>query len=182
MLRISLIFGIVAGVLVVIPMLAGSLLAPPEAMMEGGHLLGYSVMLVALSLIFLGVKRYRDRALGGVITFWRALVVGLGISVVAGVVYVAGWELTLALTDYQFMETYTRIMIDAERAKGVTGAELEAFVARMTEMAEMYRNPLFRMPVTFVEIFPVGLLISLISAALLRNSRFLPARRPPAAA
>jgi hypothetical protein len=40
----------------------------------------------------------------------------------------------------------------------------------------MYSNPLYRLPITFVEMFPVGVLISLISAAVLRNSRVLPAR------
>ena len=39
-----------------------------------------------------------------------------------------------------------------------------------------YANPLFRLPITFVEMFPIGVLISLVSAAVLRNSRFLPAR------
>ena len=42
--------------------------------------------------------------------------------------------------------------------------------------AKNYANPLYRLPITFVEMFPVGVLISLVSAALLRNSRFLPAR------
>ena len=50
--------------------------------------------------------------------------------------------------------------------------------AEMAQFGEMYANPLIRMPITFIEIFPVGLVISLIAAALLRNSRFLPARSP----
>ena len=41
----------------------------------------------------------------------------------------------------------------------------------------MYANPLLRLPMTFVEIFPVGVLVSLVTAGLLRNSRFLPMRR-----
>src|SRR3546814_12654255 len=35
---------------------------------------------------------------------------------------------------------------------------------------------MFRLPMTFVEIFPVGVLVSLVSAAVLRNPRVLPAR------
>jgi hypothetical protein len=50
----------------------------------------------------------------------------------------------------------------------------------MAEFREQYSNPFFRMPITFIEIFPVGILVSLISALLLRNSRFLPARELPA--
>jgi hypothetical protein len=72
-------------------------------------------------------------------------------------------------------------MIEAERAKGVSGPDLDAFIAQMQSMTEQYRNPAFRLPITFLEIFPVGLIISLIAAALLRNPRFLPARGTPAA-
>ena len=118
----------------------------------------------------------RDQELGGVIRFVPALVVGLGISVVAGVIYVVAWEITLAVTDFAFIDAYSNAAIEAARAKGGSPGEIEAVVARMAEFREQYSNPLFRMPVTFIEIFPVGGLVSLISAALLRNSRFLPAR------
>ncbi len=47
----------------------------------------------------------------------------------------------------------------------------------METFKAQYANPLFRLPMTFIEIFPVGVLVSLISAAILRNPRVLPARR-----
>jgi hypothetical protein len=95
---------------------------------------------------------------------------------VAGVAYVIGWEIYLAATDYTFMETYVAQSIEAKRAAGVSAAELEAYAAQLNQIKEAYRNPLFRLPMTFAEIFPVGLLIALISAAILRNPRVLPAR------
>jgi len=49
-------------------------------------------------------------------------------------------------------------------------------LARAQDFAMMYANPLFRMPITFTEILPVGILVSLFPALLLRNSRFMPAR------
>jgi uncharacterized membrane protein YhaH (DUF805 family) len=180
MFRTSLMFGLIAGIIVVIPMLLGAM-TNPEGMIAGGHALGYLMMLIALSTIFVGVKRYRDGARGGVIKFLPAFLVGLGITAVAGVIYVIGWEVTLAVTNYEFMEIYSRTMIEAERAKGVSGPDLDAFIAQMQSMTEQYRNPAFRLPITFLEIFPVGLIISLIAAALLRNPRFLPARGTPAA-
>jgi hypothetical protein len=48
--------------------------------------------LIAISGIFLAVMRHRDHNLGGVIRFWQALVIGLGISLVAGIFYVAAWR------------------------------------------------------------------------------------------
>jgi hypothetical protein len=77
-----------------------------------------------------------------------------------------------------FIDSYSTAAVEAARAKGAPAAEIEVLAARMDDFRRQYANPLFRMPVTFVEIFPVGVLVSLISAALLRNSGFLPARAP----
>ena len=175
MSRIILTFGIAAGLIVAVPMCLLVANAEPGSAATS-HFTGYLIMLLALSLVFLGVKRLRDRELGGVIRFVPALLAGLGISAVASVIYVIGWEITLAITDFSFIDTYSNAAVEAARAKGASAAEVEAVVAQMAEFRQQYANPLFRLPVTFIEIFPVGLLVSLITAALLRNSRFLPAR------
>ena len=145
--------------------------------MEGlGQWVGYLVMVVALSAMFFGVKSYRDHTLGGVIKFKTAFLVGLLITLVASVVYVAGWEVYLAATNYSFMEQYTSSQIEKLKAKGVSGEQLEKQVADMNYWKEMYKNPFIRAAMTFMEIFPVGLIIALISAAILRKSEVLPAR------
>jgi hypothetical protein len=176
MLRTVLIYGVIAGLIVAVPMFA--LLAGDADHTEwsSSHLFGYSLMILALSLIFVGVKSYRDKVKGGVIKFLPAFGVGLGISAVAGIIYVIGWEITMSLMDHDFMEGYAAATIEAAQAKGASPADIEALRAQMAEMQVMYANPLFRLPMTFIEIFPVGLIISLISAALLRNPRFFPAR------
>ena len=99
------------------------------------------------------------------------------ISFVAGVIYVLAWEATVAYTHMDFASDYAKLMIAHEKAKGVTGAALAKFSAEMAQFKVQYANPLYRLPMTFIEIFPVGVLVSLISAALLCNRRFLPARR-----
>jgi len=137
---------------------------------------GYLVMLVALSLIFVGVKRYRDVECGGVVSFGRAFLIGFGIALVAAVIYALGWELYLAVSGKDFMAEYTASILDRMRADGAPPAAIAAKSAEMRSMAEAYRNPLFRLPMTFVEIFPVGLLVTLVSAALLRNPKLFPAR------
>ncbi|MBX3703769.1 MAG: DUF4199 domain-containing protein, partial [Steroidobacteraceae bacterium] len=91
--RLILTFGIAAGLIVAIPMCL--LVATSEPGDAGqSHVVGYLIMLLALSLVFVGVKRLRDREYGGVIRFVPALLAGLGISAVAGVIYVIGWEIT----------------------------------------------------------------------------------------
>ena len=177
MLRIILTHGLVAG-LVTIAGIIGTILWNGDAP-HSNVWLGYLIMLVALSAILVGIKQYRDQTLGGVIGFWRAVQVGLGIAVIAGLAYVLIWEVYLALTHYTFMERYVATTLEARRAAGVTGAAYDKLAREMQGMVEMYRNPLLRMPMTFAEIFPVGLLVTLVSAALLRNPRFLPARSRP---
>jgi len=144
---------------------------------EYGALFGYAAMLVALSFIFIAVKRQRDIAQGGVIKFLPAFGMGLAISFLAGVIYVIAWEITLSLTGWDFATSYMEGMIEAKREAGMAGDELEAYRAEMQGFVDMYANPVFRVPMTFVEIFPVGVLVSLVSALLLRNSRFMPAKR-----
>jgi hypothetical protein len=175
MLRIVLTNGLISGVVIIAGIL-GTLL------IGGGHSrlwLGYLIMLVALSSILLGVRQYRDRDLGGVIGFGKALLIGLGIAVTASVAYVLVWEVYLAVTHYTFIDHYTASILAAKRAGGITGAEYQKAVAEMETLRQQYANPLFRLPMTFVEIFPVGVLIALVTAVLVRNPKFLPARARP---
>src|SRR4030095_14751701 len=132
-------------------------------------------MLVALPFIFVGVKRYRDVERGGVIKFGAAFALGLAIAGAAGLAYVAVWEVYLAMTDYAFMDQYIAGIIRARQAEGIAPAALAEEMAQLGALRANYANPLFRIPMTFLEIFPVGLLVSLVSAALLRNPRLLPA-------
>jgi len=137
--------------------------------------LGFLVMFIAFSSIFVAVKQYRDDTLGGVIRFGTGFLVGLGITVIASLVYVLVWELYLAMTDYAFIDAYIASIIEGRHAAGVSEAELAATIADTETIRQQYSNPLFRLPMTFVEVFPVGVLISLISAFILRESKTLAA-------
>ena len=172
--RIIAVYGAIAGVIVIIGMFISVTFVTDHGTM--GMVAGYLSMLVGLLFVFVGVKRYRDVECGGVVSFGRAFAVGLGIALVAAVIYALGWELYLAVSGKDFMAEYTASILDRMRAEGATPAAIAAKAAEMRAMAEAYRNPLFRLPMTFVEIFPVGLVVTLVSAALLRNPRLLPAR------
>jgi hypothetical protein len=138
---------------------------------------GYLVQFVGLTFVFVGVKRYRDVERGGVVGFWPALGVGLAIALTAAVAYSAVWEIYLFLTNYAFPDQY----MESERLKLIAAhlppAKIEQEMAELKAMFESYKNPLFRIPMTMMElILPLGLLVPLGAAALLRNPRFLPAR------
>ncbi len=172
-------YGTIAGLIVAIPMVWRMLTIEADAGADplGGMLVGYLTMLIALTAVFLGIKQYRDRIKGGAVKFLPAFGVGLAISVVAGVFYVVGWEISMAYSDFDFAQFWANYIVEGARAKGASAAELAQANADAQKFLAQYSNPLWRIPMTFIEIFPVGILVSLISAAILRNSRVLPARR-----
>lgn len=177
MLNKVLPFGLVAGLIVGIPLFALTVLVGEPLPSPWGVILGYLTMLIAMSVVFVAIKRRRDQELGGVIRFWPAFGMGLAISLVASVCYVVAWEAALAVTGMDFAGDYAQLLIEQKRTAGVTGAELDEFIAGLETFKQQYANPLYRIPLTLTEIFPVGVLVSLVSAALLRNSRFMPAAR-----
>ena len=167
---------IIAGLIIGIPMVWRMLAAKPGEVPVVGMLLTYLVMIVALTAVFIGVKAYRDKVLGGVIRFLPALGLGIGISAVASVIYVLCWEFSSAYSSFDFVAFYKAYMVDAVKAGNPTPEQLQKAMADADAFAVMYANPLYRMPMTFIEMFPVGVIVSLISAAILRNSRVLPAK------
>lgn len=173
-MRYVLIYGAIAGAIAI------AVITATIAVDSLNHLqsqwFGYLIMLAALTLLFVGVKRYRDVECGGVIGFGRAFAVGLGIAVVSGLVYVAGWEAYLATTDGSFMRDYAAATIAEMRASGESAAAIASAEAEMAQAIAMYDSPPLRLAITFSEIFPVGLLVALLSALVLRNPRALPAQ------
>ncbi len=178
MLRNILTYGVIAGLIVGIPLFTmGVTLDHGHVGGAWGMVIGYTIMLVALTTVFVAVKRRRDTELGGVIRFWPAFGYGLAISTVAGLIYVLAWEAAMLFMDSSFAATYAQATLDAARAEGASAAEMATLQAQMNDFVTMYANPAMRVAMTFfMEFFPVGLLVSLISAALLRNSRFMPAQ------
>ena len=181
MLRTILKYGIIGGLIVGLLMALTIPLVRGTAAEPYGMAIGYLTMLIALSTVFVAIKRRRDHEQGGVIRFWPALVLGLGISFVASLLYALAWEALLPMMGGDFIGEMTAKAIADQRARGVSGEALARFTAQMEQFRRDYANPLYRMSISFTEIFPVGALVSLASAGLLRNRRFLPARRPGAA-
>lgn len=176
MTRTILTYGSIAGFVLIALFYTTFLLSGHEG--PYGALIGFLTMFAALSFVFVGVKRYRDNELGGVIRFWPALKLGLGIALVASIFYVLGWEVYMYLTDYSFMDEYTAVQANAMREGGASPGDIAAMERDMAVFAESYANPLYRMAITLMEISPVVVIVSLASAALLRNPRFLPASAP----
>ncbi len=132
---------------------------------------GFLLMFLIFSLVFFGIKRFRDRDQGGFIKFTKALLLGFAMSLIAGLAYVFVSEIYTAMTNSVFIGKYADHLIELEKAKGVSAEALSTFMAKMDAMKTNYGNPLYRMSWTFTEVFPMGLIVSLISALALHNPK-----------
>lgn len=133
-------------------------------------IVGYTVIVLSFLLVFFGIKSYRDNVGGGYISFGRAFSVGILIAVISSLIYVIAWEIVFQNWLYDFPEKYTNYIVEKARASGASAEEVARQSAEMNSMWALYRsNILVRFAFTFVEPFPVGLLITLISAAVLRK-------------
>ncbi len=142
---------------------------------DNGELVGYTSMIVASTLIFFGIKSYRDNYSGGEITFWQGTKVGLLITLVSCIVYAAAWQVSYNAMDEDFLQKMTEHQLAEMRADGASEAELAESKATWVSFGEMYKNPLIRFVITMFEPLPVALLFVLVSAGLLRKKDFLPA-------
>ena len=175
MFGIVIVYGVISGAVIIATIMAGLTLGKDTPIFHS-EFFGYLVQFIALTSIFFGVKRYRDRELGGVIKFLPALMMGISIALVAAAIYVGVWEFYLASTNYAFMEEFVAGYIAQKQAAGATVAEIDALKVQMEQMKELYKNPFTRVGITFVEIFPMGLAISFVSAAILQFPKVLPYR------
>jgi len=136
---------------------------------EGSMLVGYAAMLLAFSLVYVGVKSYRDTENGGMISFGKAFQVGLLISLVASTIYVITWMIDYYVFVPDFMDKFIRNVMEELRTSGASPMEISSKTAEMNSMRELYKNPLMVVLFTYLEILPVGLFVSILSALLLKK-------------
>jgi hypothetical protein len=176
MKRIILVNGLIAGTIVSSIMLISVPLHNQGILNNAnGMLIGYASMVIALSTIFFGIKTYRDQQEHGSISFWQACKVGVLIAIIGSLMYASTWEVYYGVAGNEFMDHYATSYIADLKASGATAAELETAKTEMQKWSELYKNPIIRFPMTLMEILPVGFVITLICAALLRRQKFLPA-------
>lgn len=170
MRKIVLTFGLIAGA-----MLSGMMLLTlpflDQIGFDRGVVVGYTSMVLAFLMVYFGVRSYRDNVAGGTVSFGRALGVGVLITVVATVCYVATWQLIYYKLAPGFEDKYAAHAVQKARQSGASEAQIAAKVQEMAEFKEMYRKPLVNIAFTFIEPLPVGLLFSLVSAGMLSRRR-----------
>jgi hypothetical protein len=168
MKKTVLTFGLIAGVIISVLMNASLLLAKR---IGSGHsmALGYTIMVASFLLVYFGIRSYRDNNLGGQISFGRAFSCGILITLITTVFYVVSWEIMFFNFMPHFMDGYFAAQIHRVQASGLDAATIATRVAAIQHSQQMYQNPFVNAAYTFIEPLPVGIIITLISAGVLRR-------------
>jgi hypothetical protein len=169
MKKTVLTFGLIAGVMISVLMDGSLLLANKIGSGHNTMVLGYTMMVASFLLIYFGIRSYRDNTLAGQISFGRAFACGILIALITTVFYVATWEVLYFNFMPHFMDSYFAAQIHRIQSSGLDPAAAAAKVAAIERSQQLYQNPFVNMAYTFMEPLPVGLIITLISAAVLRR-------------
>ncbi|HEX7288351.1 MAG TPA: DUF4199 domain-containing protein [Candidatus Angelobacter sp.] len=168
MRKTVLTFGLIAGAISAAMMLV-TLPFVDKIGFDKGEILGYTTIVLSALLIFFGVRSYRENVSGGRLTFGRGFAVGILITVLSNVCYVATWELLYFKFMPNFTDKYAAHMVERAKASGASQAAIEKKTQEMQQFKQMYSNPAVNVALTFLEVFPIGLGVTLLSAAILRK-------------
>lgn len=164
-----LIFGLIAGLIASSMLIAMTITCYNSNKFEGNMLLGYTFMLIAFSFVFVGVKNYRDQFSGGTISLGKAFKIGALIAFIAATVYVIVWLICYYLFLPDFMDKFIAHTLNDLKTKGTDAVKLKEQMSSMEFYKEMYKTPFGVILLTYMEILPLGLVISFIAALILKK-------------
>lgn len=164
-----LIFGLIMGAVLSANMVYTVNLCYHSGDFSGNDVVGYAAMIVIFSFIFIAVRNYRNKYNGGLISFGSAFKMGALIAFIAATCYVLTWLFYYYLFVPDFLDKYIPYVLNSAATDGATPSEMAQKTADMDKFKEMYKNPLFVVLVTYSEVFPVGLIVALISALILKK-------------
>jgi len=171
MKKIVLTFGLISGAVMAVLMFSTLPFMDKLGHGSTAYVVGYTTMVLSFVMVFVGIRSYRENVGNGAISFGRAFAVGILITLIACVCYVIAWEIIYFNFMPDFVDKYSAHVIDQLRASGASAAAIEAKTAEMQQFKKLYANPFYNALFTFLEPFPVGLLITLVSAGILRKKR-----------
>ncbi len=169
--KTAFIFGFPAGLLIIGFMLASFTFFGFKSG-ASSMAIGFALMLfIMLSLFFIGIKNFRNQQ-NGTISFGKALLLGVAMALFSALAYTLVWEIYVAFTGNRFIIEYTDHLIELERAKNGSVEALSQFIQKQELMREKYANRSYRMPVTFIENFPMGCIVALVVTFFLHKPKF----------
>ncbi len=158
-------YGIISG-LIIAALMAATIPFASKDNMNMGMVIGYTTMLIAFSLIFFAVSSYKKNHNLSALGFKKTFQIGISISIISSLFYVVTWLIIFYNFMPDFMTDYINHQIAAMEKAGASAKEINSYRTQQLQFAENYKNPFFNAAITFTEIFPVGLLMTLIAATI----------------
>lgn len=166
------IYGLISGIIVsVLMVISINFISHADGKVDYNTslLIGYASMLIAFSLVYVGIRNYRDKYNDGVISFGKAFKIGIMMVLIASTIYVVAWLIDYFFFIPDFMEKFSAQEITNLKASGASQVEIDNQTKKMAHFAEMYKNPFFNSMMTYAEILPVGLVVTIISSLILKR-------------
>ena len=163
-------FGLIAGLICSIWM-AGFVLLGKFDDFDKGVFYGYASMIIAFSMIFVAIKSYRDKHFDGKISLKTAFKIGLYITLIASTLYVFTWLFCYFNFLHDIGDKYVAHTIEKMKANNTPQIEIDKYKVAMNDFGKKYDNPIYNALLTYTEIVPVGLLITLICAFILKSKK-----------
>lgn len=131
---------------------------------EVSMMIGFSGMLLSFFYVVKGIKQQRE-VNNGIISLGKAFLTGLLITIIISTIYVLVWLVILYSFFPNFMEHYANMAIEKASPNEVAKVTVE-----MNSYKEMYKNPIMVILLTYMEILPLGIVFSLVSALILKRN------------
>ena len=173
MKKVVVTFGVIGGLVISVLMLS-TLPFEDQIGFDRALIVGYTTMVASFLLVYFGIRSYRSNVGGGRITFGRGFAVGILITLITCVFYVITWQVMYFYFMPDFMTKEGAHAVERLRTSGASEATIQAKIVEMQKAKALEDNPLTNAAMTFIEPFPVGLLITLMSAAVLRRKEPVP--------
>lgn len=153
--------GIVGGVLTSLMMgfVTFYMKTNPEA--EPNMIFVILTMIFANLFIILGIINYQKKHTENY-SILKSILVGSLISLIISTIYVGVWLIIYYNFFSDFMEHYAEIVL-----KRTNPSELSKVTAEMNQMKEWYKSPIMIILLTYMEILPIGILVSLSTSITL---------------
>jgi hypothetical protein len=162
-------FGLISGAILSGMMVITLPFVKNQEFVQKAEIIGYTTMVLSFLLVFFGIRSFRDNVADGTITFGRAFQVGILITLISCACYVLTWEILYFNFMHDFVDKYAAVMVEQVRASGGTPEAIQTKLQQMKRFKELYENPLINAAITFIEPFPIGLGITLLSSLALRK-------------
>ena len=171
MKRNILVFGAIVGTILT----ANSIYHVNQVMdnpnLETNDILGYATMIIIFSISFFGIRNYRNKELNGFISLGKAFKVGALIVLLASTIYVVVGLMYYYLFVPDFVDKFIEVVINNLTRDGATAEEIAAKSEQMAQFKEMYKNPLFAILISYMEVLPLGLIVAFFNSLILKRKQ-----------